>query len=155
MEFRPITERNRAYVNRIFAGDKQQYWVHCNWYWDQNSQRIADIACRLIYVDSVDEPVGIIAYGQHYADEDLAERVPGVYEVIHMVIDVKYQGRGYGRAATQRVIQLLQQQPDCWRIVIAHHPDNIVAQRLYQSLGFVPFAHNYDGDPLLKLDGAN
>ncbi|GAB4211920.1 MAG: hypothetical protein OHK0022_47040 [Roseiflexaceae bacterium] len=71
-----------------------------------------------------------------------------------MVIDKPHQRRGYGRQATLMAIELLRQQPDCTAIVIAHNPDNQGARHLYESLGFVEFDRNYDGDPLMRLEPA-
>lgn len=149
MRFVAITPQNEHFVDAIYAGDEAQYWVHYNAYWKENSREHDDIEARLIYVE--DEPVGFIAYGQHYADEALTQPVAGFYEVIHTVIDVKHQRRGYGRQATLMAIELLKAKPDCEWIVIAHNPANQIARKLYESLGFEVFGVNYDGDPLLRM----
>jgi len=151
MHFEPITTANEQYVDRIYAGDEEQYWVHYNAYWLGNSRTHPDINAKLIYVDGVEQPVGFIAYGQHYADEDLTQPVAGTYEIIHLVIGKPWQRRGDGRQATLLAIAMLRANPDCRRIVIAHNPANHGAQALYVSLGFAHVGHNYDGDPLLEL----
>ncbi len=151
MDFIPITDENDAWIDRIYAGDEEQYWVHYNRYWHDNSLAHDDIECRLICVPEHADPVGIIAYGRHYTDEGLTKPVAGVYEVIHTVIDKPRQRRGYGRRATLMAIERLRQRPDCASIVIAHNPENTGARRLYESLGFVAFGRNYDGDPLMRL----
>jgi diamine N-acetyltransferase len=151
MRFEPISADNQHVVDTVFAGEQAQYWVHYNAYWRENAEKKSDIFARLIYVDDFPDPVGFIAYGQHYQDEDLTQPVPGWYEVIHLVIDVNHQRRGYGRAATLMTIELLKANPDCQCIVIAYNPDNLPARSLYESMGFVEFGRNYDDDPLLKL----
>ena len=151
MEFRVITSESERFVETIFAGQTAQYWVHYNRYWHQLALEKDDIEARLITVDEIDQPIGFIAYGQHYLDEALTQPKPGTYEIIHLVIDEPYQGRGFGREATQKTIALLATIDTCQAIVIAHHPDNIAAQKLYRSLGFVQIGTNYDGDPLLEL----
>lgn len=153
MKFVDIDSTNAAFVDSIYPGDVAQYWVHYNWYWRENSQKKSDIACKLIYVEEHPTPIGIIAYGQYYQDEELTQAVPGWYEIIHMVIDQPHQRHGYGKQATLLAIELLRRNPDCRAIVIAHNPQNIPARRLYESLGFVEFGRNYDDDPLLKLAG--
>ena len=152
VRFQVISEADEAWVTRLFAGDEAQYWVHDNAYWLDNSRRLSDVQARLIFAAAKAEPVGFIAYGQHYTDEALSERVPGVYEVIHTVIDASEQRRGYGRAATVQAIAELQAQPDCHEIVIAHNPQNQPARALYESLGFREYSRNYDGDPLMRLN---
>ena len=151
MRFAKITPENEHFVDAIYAGDEAQYWVHYNDYWKENSRKKDDIEARLIYVDGENEPVGFIAYGQHYDNENLTEAVKGSYEVIHTVIDVKHQRRGYGKRATLMAIEALKAVPDCEWIVIAHNPANQVARRLYETLGFEAFGQNYDGDPLLRI----
>jgi diamine N-acetyltransferase len=151
MHFESILPENERFVDAIYAGDEAQYWVHYNGYWKDNARNKPGIEARLITVDGVDEPVGFIAYGQHYQDEELTQPVPGSYEVIHLVIDVKHQRKGYGREATLKAMELLKGQPDCEWIVIAYNPNNHPARKLYESLGFVEFARNYDDDPLMRL----
>jgi len=151
MEFRAVSPGTEGFIDTIFPGQTAQYWVHYNRYWYQNALEKQDIEVRLITVDEIDQPVGFIAYGQHYPDEALTQPKPGTYEIIHLVIDESYQGLGYGRAATQKAIALLDAIDTCETIDIAHHPDNVAAQVLYRSLGFVEVGTNYDGDPLLEL----
>lgn len=153
LHFQLITDTNEAHVSRIFAGDQQQYWVHYNSYWLENSRKVPGIQARLIYSDDVAPPVGFIAYGQHYADEQMTQPVAGTLEIIHMVIDEPYQRRGYGREATRLAVKELRHLPGQNRIVIAHNPANEPAQHLYESLGFIVYGKNYDGDPLLELKG--
>jgi diamine N-acetyltransferase len=151
LRFEPITDANVHYVDAIYPGDQERFWVYYNWYWRDWSRARDDIDARLIYVDGIAQPVGFIAYGQHYRDEDLTDAVPGWYEIIHLVIDRPFQRRGYGRAATRLAIDLLRERPDCAIIAIAHNPYNRGARRLYESLGFTEAGRNYDGDPLLIL----
>lgn len=151
--FRPITPENEAYVARIFAGDQAKSWVHYNTYWLENSQRLPDIESRLIYIAGNANPVGFIAYGQHYEDEELTRSVPQTLEIIHMVIDEPYQRQGWGKKTTLKAIRELRKWPGNNRIVTAHNPANKPAAHLYKSLGFNEYGRNYDGDPLMQLEG--
>jgi diamine N-acetyltransferase len=149
MRFETITPENDPFVDQIYPGDQEKYWVHYNRYWADNGRRLPDVEAKLICADAVEGYVGFIAYGQHYQDEELTQPVSGWYEIIHLVIDKPFQRRGYGRQATLKAIATLQVKPDCERIVIAHHPDNSGARTLYETLGFTAIGVNYDGDPLL------
>src|SRR5690625_7862793 len=100
-------------------------------------------------MDEHRDPVGIIAFGQHFADEDLSVPRPGVGEIIHLVIDERQQDRGYGRQAVQLAISQLQEKYD--RIVIAHDPDNAVARGMYESQGYRQITENNVSDVLLEL----
>lgn len=52
------------------------------------------------------------------------------------MIDEKHQGKGYGKAAMKTLIQLMRIS-NCRRIMIGHRPDNLIAGKLYESLGFL------------------
>ncbi len=149
MKFVEVTPENQHWVSEISAGKEARSWVHRNSYWARNAAEHPEIAFRLIMVDDQEDPVGTIAFGQHFADEELSVLRPGVGEIIHLVIDEGQQDRGYGRQAVLLAVSLLQERYK--RIVIAHDPENDVARTLYESLGFRRFTENYDGDPLLEL----
>lgn len=138
-------------VDSIFAGEKEQYWVDYNHYWLDISHKHEDITAKLIRVDGIEKPVGFMVYGQHYADGDLTQAIPQRYSIIHLVIDQAHQGKGYGKQTVLLVMDILKTIDDCQEIVIAHHSDNLRAHRLYESLGFVEFDRDYEGDPLLRL----
>lgn len=147
----PVTLNNRGDLEDIEAGEPARYWVHVPWYWHQQSLDNPTITCRLIHLDSAPQAVGIVAYGPAYADEALTERMAGAYELHHLVIDHRHQRTGIGRRVARAVVQMLAAQPDCERVLVAHHPDNQVSRGLFLSLGFQPIEmQNYDGDPMLE-----
>ena len=156
MRFEAITQQNADCIDRIDPGDVARYWVHYNWYWRDICVKHDDIDCRLLFVEQKAYPVGFIAYGQFYLDEALSQALPGSYEIMHLVVDVSQQHKGYGKQATLMAIEQLRQWPNCQEIVIAHHPDNLVAHKLYESIGFLPSERiNDDGDPLMVYPLSN
>jgi len=65
-----------------------------------------------------------------------------------LIIDKHHQRKGYGRAAMEQVIQQARTEaPDKSGIVISYRPSNVVAERLYTSLGFKPEGE-FEGDVL-------
>ncbi|WP_197093951.1 GNAT family N-acetyltransferase [Nonomuraea sp. SBT364] len=80
-------------------------------------------------VHAGDAVVGHVMWG---VDEDGSHWIGG------MVIDGPEQGKGLGRALLRTLTAWLAAQEGCWAIRLAYHPDNVVAARLYESLGFVP-----------------
>jgi diamine N-acetyltransferase len=58
--------------------------------------------------------------------------------VDRLMIDQRYQGNGYGRAAMKEVIQRLKRMSGCKQIQTSFAHVNIVAENLYSSLGFHP-----------------
>lgn len=84
--------------------------------------------------------VGITSYG--YLPED-----PSKWWIPLIIIDHRHQGKGYGRAAMQAIIQRIQQEaPDWHAIGLSYKPANTVAERLYRSLGFEQTETDERGD---------
>jgi diamine N-acetyltransferase len=63
----------------------------------------------------------------------------GVGFILRLMIDLRYQHQGYGRATLVEVIRRLKLIPEVEMIATSHRHDNMVAARLYQSVGFVPW----------------
>ena len=81
----------------------------------------------------------------------LPER-PETCWLFHFFIDWHFQGRGYGGAALQACVRLLQREhPTCARLLLTVHPDNQAAQRLYTRAGFTATGEVRDGEPIYQL----
>jgi diamine N-acetyltransferase len=80
-----------------------------------------------------DTMVGFVMYN----DRPLPD---GTFRLSRLMIDRRYQGRGYGRAASEAVIQRLHAVSDCHEILLDYARDNVAAAHLYGSLGFQPIA---------------
>ena len=63
-------------------------------------------------------------------------------------IDVRQQGKGYGKAAARLAVRLLKVANPAVPIRLAVEPENQKAQRLYHTLGF-RLAPAHDGDDLI------
>lgn len=80
------------------------------------------------------------------ADETVAGHIMGArdedgsYWIGGMLVDGAEQGRGVGRAAVRTLMGGLAERDDCRELRLSYHPDNVVAERLYSSLGFRPTA---------------
>lgn len=61
----------------------------------------------------------------------------GSYRISRLMIDEKYQGKGYGVAAATKMIDLLSKVSACDKIFLDHHPNNHQAAALWRNLGFV------------------
>jgi diamine N-acetyltransferase len=53
------------------------------------------------------------------------------------MVDERYQGQGYGKAAIQAVIARIGHELDGNEVLIAYCDDNHAARQLYAELGFV------------------
>ena len=73
-----------------------------------------------------------------------------------MMIDKKYQGRGYGREALRLVLDYIATKPfgDSDRIALTCNRDNSAALKLYESMGFSATGQEYDDEIELIIDNA-
>ena len=91
-----------------------------------------------IYED--DTPIGFLMIGfdtdDHWEDAPIIAK--GNYNLWRLMIDEKYQNKGYGREAVKLALDFIKTLPCgrgeyCW---LSYEPENEVARRLYHSFGF-------------------
>lgn len=75
------------------------------------------------------------------------------YYIVRLMIGEKFQGKGYGKAATLMLIDRMKENADCDEIRLFFVPGNKGAEKLYNSLGFVPTGIiDEDGEIEMSLD---
>lgn len=92
-----------------------------------------------------EEMVGFILFdNEAYTD--------GYYWILKFMIDARFQGKGYGKAAIKEVIKMLSTREDCTQIRVSHIPINLAANKLYKSVGFTETGELEDnGDIILAF----
>ena len=88
-----------------------------------------------------DTPVGFLMIGfdtDAYWDE-APSIAKGNYNLWRLMIDKRYQGKGYGKEAVRLALEFIKTFPCgkaeyCW---LSYEPENETASRLYRSFGFV------------------
>ncbi|MBE5962743.1 MAG: GNAT family N-acetyltransferase [Lachnospiraceae bacterium] len=141
IELHKVDSDNLWKIVRLSVNDNQKEFVATN------TESILE-AYVTITEGSVALPFGIYEEGQligfamfgygSTGDEDEPEIAANNYCIWRFMIDKKYQGRGYGKKAMQKMIEYLQSEPCgkaeyCW---LSYEPENTVAKRLYASCGF-------------------
>ena len=91
-----------------------------------------------------DDLVGFAMYGQDPDD--------GCWWIIRMMIDERFQRRGYGRGGMQALISLMHEQHQCETITLGVDPANHGAIRLYESLGFRDTGELHEGEMIMRID---
>ena len=91
----------------------------------------------VIYADET--PVGM---GLYY---DLPEME--CYDLSQLFIDERYQGRGYGKASTQLVLDSMKQNGKYGKVALCYVEGNDVAKHMYEKFGFVETER--DGDEIV------
>jgi diamine N-acetyltransferase len=71
--------------------------------------------------------------------------------VQRLMIDRRFQGRGYGRAAMAELLKLIRGNESCEEISLCVDPQNVNARSLYRSLGFEGTGEMLDGQEIFTL----
>jgi diamine N-acetyltransferase len=100
-----------------------------------------------IYADET--MVGFVLYGCWPASGvsiHHSQAKPGIHFVLRFMIDARYQGRGYGRAGMERVIEQIKAEPEAQAVMISYDRTNLVMERLCTSVGFQPTGRLIDDE---------
>ena len=99
--------------------------------------------------------IGFVLYGRWpesgYAAYWGNKPKPGIDYILRMMIDRRYQGQGYGKAALAVLLARIKAQPGCQAIELDYDRANIVAAHLYADYGFQPVEEDKDGEILARL----
>lgn len=100
--------------------------------------------------------VGFVMYGRwpQGAQSELWGETfkPGIDYIARMMIDARYQGRGYASAALAAVIARIKAQGECRAIELDYDRSNVAAARLYTAHGFRLFRENELGEISARLE---
>lgn len=142
ISLRKIDEYNFARVLEMQVAPEQADFVTPN-AWSL-SQAYVMPECRPLAVYNGGTPVGFIMYA--------LDRDDGEYWIYRLMIDRRYQRRGFGRDAMRLCIELIRAQAPQRRVLfISFEPQNAGARGLYESLGFVPDGRMVDGETVYRL----
>jgi diamine N-acetyltransferase len=109
-----------------------------------------------IYADDV--MVGFVMHGRwpstglpsYYPAE---EEIPvGVHYILRFMVDGRYQGKGYGKAAMVQLIERVRQCSDTLTLCLSYEPENFAAAALYTGVGFRPTGEMHGGEIEMKLE---
>ncbi len=136
MELRDVSAENRREVVRIEPREEQKRFVASVAYYLNLCHYGEDWRPLALYQDG--EVVGFAMWG--YDAEEESHWIGG------LVIGAEYQGRGYGRAAMEALLDYLAAQPGYRQAALSCEPENTAARSLYASLGFVETGERLDGE---------
>ena len=156
LKLKKINRKNVADILNLEVFDNQKSFVATN-----NSSIIeAYIAITEnnhvftfgIYKD--DTPIGflMIGYDVNSDDEGAPKITKGNYNIWRIMIDKKFQGKGFGKKAMELALEFINTFPcgtakNCW---LSYESDNDVARQLYKSVGFVE-TDEKDGDEIVAI----
>ena len=105
-----------------------------------------------IYDDET--PVGFLMIG--YNEAAIEDEAPAIlkdnYTLWRLMIDKKFQGKGFGREAVRLALEFIKTWPQgqAEYCALSYEPENTVAKALYESFGFVENGE-MDGDEIVAV----
>ncbi|MFC4784860.1 GNAT family N-acetyltransferase [Nocardioides sp. MAHUQ-72] len=150
LSLREITEDNRAAVESLAVTEDQTHYVA------SVTESLAEAAelpdakpwYRALYAD--DEPVGFVMISDGISVDN--PEYLGPYYLWRLLVDFRFQGRGYGTAALDLVVEHVRSRPDARVLLVSHVVGPRSPGPFYERYGFRPTGHVHEGEPVLELD---
>jgi diamine N-acetyltransferase len=143
--FRPVTWANFSDVVALTVTPEQAEFVAPNVY--SIAEAYLEPTWTPLAIYAGDDLVGFTLFGR---DDET-----GRWWLMRYMIDARHQGKGYGTAALRMVIDLMVKRHGCGEIFLGYAPDNDVAGRLYERIGFVPTGEVVGGEIVARLSLVN
>jgi len=134
LELRPVTVENWNSLIKLKVREDQKNFVASNLYSIAEAQFGFEEEGHWnllpfgLYMH--DEPVGFAMTGLNYAHSHFQGLI------VRLMVDEKYQGRGYGRSAMEWMLTTFRADESVHVVCITYEPDNNPARKLYASVGF-------------------
>lgn len=142
IQLKEIDRQNFSAVIKLKVADEQQSFVASNVLSLAQAKVYPECVCWAIYNDET--LVGFTMYCLDHEDQE--------YWIYRLMIDARHQGKGYGKAAMELVIEQLQRDPEHHVMYLSFEPENTAAQKLYEKLGFRADGRVIDGEIVYKLN---
>ena len=156
LKLKKINRNNIAEILKLEVFDNQKSFVATN-----NSSIIEayiaitennDVFTFGICKDAT--PIGflMIGYDVNSDDEGAPRIAKGNYNIWRLMVDKKFQGKGFGKKAMDLALEFVNTFPCgtakyCW---LSYESDNDVARQLYKSAGFVE-TDEKDGEEIVAI----
>jgi diamine N-acetyltransferase len=146
VSLREVDEYNFWQCINLKVADEQTNFVAPNVRSIAESKVFPYLVPQAIYAD--EELIGFALYGR--------DPESGNYWIVRLMIDEKFQGKGYGKAATLGLIEKIRRLPDSGDIYLSFVPGNAGAEKLYRSVGFERTGEtDADGEVIMRLSMKN
>jgi diamine N-acetyltransferase len=128
---------------------------------DEQRQFVPSVAVSLakVFIKPDGEHVQYLPFA-FYAKDQMAgfimhayvEETADMYWINGFLVDSRFQGKGYGKAAINAMIEWIKTRfPQCRAIQLTVYPENKRAESLYKSLGFVKTGEKMGEEDIMKL----
>lgn len=124
--FKEIDKENWEECVDLKVSKEQEDFVASNWYSILEAKFEEELYPLGIYDGEV-----MVGFTMYNLDRDTNRM-----EMCRLMIDQKFQGKGYGKKAVLKLLDLMREKYGKIKFYTSIEPNNIVAQKLYESLGF-------------------
>ena len=124
---RDVTQETFRSVAKLSVADDQKNFVAPKAFSIGEASFSDEAWFQAIYADET--PVG---FAMLFEDFEKAE-----FGLWRFMIDKEHQGKGYGRAALELIIERVKNHPNATKMELSVVPENIGAIKLYENMGFV------------------
>ena len=145
VSLREVTKDNWLDVIHLEITKEQEDYVALNSESIAESSFYPHYVNRAIYLD--DKVVGFMQYYQ-----ELEEGLPDEFYIAQFMVDVKYQGQGIGKIATELVINEMKAIPECKKITILYMPGHHAMRKFYSQFGFIVTEEDEEDGVVMELD---
>lgn len=146
---REITETNRSQVESLRVTPEQERYV-AGVARSLTEAAATPRACPRYWAAYADvEPVGFVMISDNIPSD--RREYLGPYYLWRLLIDVGWQGRGYGRAALDRVVAYIRTRPNAERLLTSVVPGEDSPLGFYLAYGFSLTGEVDDGEDVLAL----
>jgi diamine N-acetyltransferase len=150
VSLREITDDNRAAVLALDVTEDQGNYVAGVAESIEEAAQLPDAKpwYRAIYADEV--PVGFVMISDGITVDN--PDYVGPYFLWRLLIDQRFQGRGYGTAALDLIVDHVRARPDGRVLLTSHVVGPHSPRSFYEQYGFRLTGAVHQGEPLLALD---
>ena len=141
IQLRDIDEGNFRACTKLSVR-KDQPFVASNAYSIAESKIFPCWTTKAVYAEDV--LVGFMMFAKFYEKEELY--------LCRFMIDQRYQGKGFGKAALDRLKELAMGDEGIRRIKLSTAPDNANGIRIYEKYGFKDMKCQEDGEEVFVLE---
>ena len=141
ISLREITQDNFFACMRLSVR-KDQPFVASNSFSVAESKIFPNWITNAIYYD--EEIVGFMMYTKNYEENELY--------LCRFMIDQKHQGKGYGKAALDKLKEIAMSDENINKIKLSTNPKNENGIRIYEKFGFIDMKYMDEGEEVFVLD---
>lgn len=141
ISLREITQDN-FYACMKLSARKDQPFVASNSFSVAESKIFPNWITNAIYND--EQMVGFMLYEKNYEENELY--------LCRFMIDQKHQGKGYGKAALDKLKEIAMGDENINKIKLSTDPKNVNGIRIYEKFGFIDMNYMDDEEEVFELN---